>query len=139
MGILTALLVGLVIGFLIKWIFLTLVFYAAGRLVSGVNAKFTDALFVALIGSIVSEVLHFGFEYLIYVAMPSLGSLWWLPAVGSALITLIVYIPLFMHFFDTGLGGALLIGIVCVVFYIIIGVVMAFLLGFLLILLLFGP
>lgn len=139
MGILTAMLIGFAIGFLIKWIFLTLVFYAAGRIVSGVNAKFTDALLVAFIGSILSAILNIGFEYLIYVVMPTLGGYWWLPAVGSALITLIAYIPLFMHFFDTGLGGALLIGILCVIFYIIIGIVMAFLLVFLFILLLAGP
>jgi len=124
-------LIGFAISFLIKWVFLTLVFYAAGRIVSGVNAKFTDALLVAFIGALVSEILHFGFQYLIYVVMPSLSGFFWLPPVGSALITLIVYIPLFMHFFDTGLGGALLIGLLCVFFYILIGVAMFFLLLFL--------
>lgn len=137
MGILTAMLVAIAISFLIKWILLTLVFYAAGRIVSGVNAKFTDALLVALIGSIVSELLHFGFNYALSVlgiALPELFAI-----IASALITLIVYIPLFMHFFDVGFGGALLIGLLCVIFYVIIGVIMVFVLGVLILLLILGP
>jgi hypothetical protein len=137
MGVLTALLIGTAISFLIKWILLTLVFYAAGRIVSGVNAKFTDALLVALIGSIVSEILHFGFNYALTALGIGLPDL--LAVIASALITLIVYIPLFMHFFDTGVGGALLIGLLCVIFYVIIGIAMAFLLIFLFILLIAGP
>jgi hypothetical protein len=137
MGLLTLEIVLFVIGFLLRWIFLTIVFYAAGRLVSGVNAKFTDALLVALIGSIISEVLHEGFRYVLVLFGIGLPDL--IAGIASALITVIVYIPLFMHFFDTSLGGALLIGLICVIFYVLIAFLTAFLVVFLGFLILFGP
>jgi hypothetical protein len=137
MGLLTFLIVLTVISFLIKWIFLTIVFYAAGRIVSGVNAKFTDAVLVALIGSIVSEILHWAFNYVL--GLLGIGLPWLFAAVASAIITMLVYIPLFMHFFDTSLGGAILIGLLCLIFYVIIGFVTAFLVVFLAFLILVGP
>lgn len=138
MGPVTAAMVAFAIGFLIKWIFLTIVFYIAGRAVTGINTTGSDALIVAFIGALVSEVIHFGFEW--FITTYGLAALyWWLPAVGSALITFFVYIPLFMKFFDTSIGGAIAIGLICLILYIIIGIAMAFLLVFLAILLIAGP
>jgi hypothetical protein len=110
------------IAFFIKWVLLTIVFYITGRIVSGVNAKFTDALIVAFIGSLLSAILHWGFDYIFPIlGLPFAASTLELIAiVGAALITVIVYLPLFMHFFDVGFGGAVAIGILCMVFYVLI-------------------
>jgi hypothetical protein len=88
-----------VITFVISFIVATIAFFAAGRLLSGVNAKFTDALFVALLGLL----LKFGIDLAIsYVLVPGLNEIvvfsW---SVVSLLATFIVWMILVQHFFDT--------------------------------------
>ena len=88
-----------VITFVISFIVATIAFFAAGRLLSGVNAKFTDALFVALLGLL----LKFGIDWAIsYVLVPGLNEIvvfsW---SVVSLLATFIVWMILVQHFFDT--------------------------------------
>jgi hypothetical protein len=114
--------------FLVKWVLLTIVFYITGRIVSGVNAKFSDAVIVAFVGSVLSAILHWGFDFV----FPSLGlpfassTIELIAIVCSALITVIVYLPLFMHFFDVGFGGAVAIGILCLVIYVLIQIPVVF-------------
>ncbi|MFX1476482.1 MAG: hypothetical protein ACFFCO_13575 [Promethearchaeota archaeon] len=86
------------------------------------NAKFTDAVIVAFVGSLLSAILHWGFN----VGFPMLGlpfapeTIDLIALVGAALITIIVYLPLFMHFMDVGIGGAVAMGILCLIIYILI-------------------
>jgi hypothetical protein len=117
--------------FVVKWVLLTIVFYITGRIVSGVNTTFTDAVVVAFIGSLLSAILHWGFDYI----FPLLGlpfpnpTIELIAIVCSALITVIVYLPLFMHFMDVGFGGAVAIGILCLVIYVLIQIPVAFIPG----------
>ncbi len=113
---------GTIIIFFVKWVILTVVFYITGRIIAGINAKFTDAIIVAFVGSLLSAILHWAFE----VGLPMLGlpfapeTINLISLVGAALITIIVYLPLFMHFFDVGFGGAMVIGILCLIIYVLI-------------------
>lgn len=113
---------GEIIFFLVKWVILTIVFYITGRIVAGLNAKFSDAVIVAFVGSLLSAILHAGFE----IGLPMLGlpfaheTINLIALIGAALITVIVYLPLFMHFFDVGFGGAVAIGILCLIIYVLI-------------------
>lgn len=135
--ILTAELISTIISFILKSIFLSFVFFFAGRVVTGENTTYSRALLVAVIGSFISEVLHWAFRW----QLDNIGldpNLFWLANVGSALITIIVYIPFFMKFFDAGFWGALAIGMFCVILYLIIEVVIE-ILGFFLLLVLGGP
>lgn len=115
-------LMGTIIIFFVKWVILTVVFYITGRIIAGINAKFTDAIIVAFVGSLLSAILHWAFE----VGLPMLGlpfapeTINLISLVGAALITIIVYLPLFMHFFDVGFGGAMVIGILCLIIYVLI-------------------
>ncbi len=107
----------LVIGFLISWILGSLILWGAGKVVSGYNAKFTDALLISLLGALINYGVSwvfglFGFTDLIFGLI--------IPLV----IVLIVYIVLIMHFFDTGFLGALAVGILYLIFMIIIGIVL---------------
>lgn len=88
-----------VITFVISLIVATIAFFAAGRLMEGVNAKFTDAIFVALLGLL----LKFGIDWsLSFVLIPGLNEVviiaW---NVVSLLATFIVWMILVQHFFDT--------------------------------------
>ena len=88
-----------IITFVISFVVASIAFFAAGRLLSGVNAKVTDALFVALLGLL----LKFGIDWSIsYVLVPGLNEIvvftW---SVVSLLATFIVWMILVQHFFDT--------------------------------------
>ncbi len=119
-------LISLLISFFVKWVILTIVFYITGRIVSGVNAKFSDAIIVAFIGSLTSFVLHEVLGYIFDFVVPTLGLPYSIQLLDllelaiAGLITLVVYLPLFMHFFDVGFGGAVAIGILCLVIYVLI-------------------
>jgi len=106
-------LISVIINLVISVIILSPVLWLVGRwLVGKDKAKFTDAIWIVVIGTIVGTI--FGYF--------NLGLL-------GALIMLIIWLALIKHFFDCGWLKALLIAIVTVVVFIIIGIVLA-LLGF---------
>jgi hypothetical protein len=114
-----------VITFVISFIVATIAFFAAGRLLSGVNAKFTDALFVSLLGLL----LKFGIDWAIgYVLVPGLNeiivSAW---NVVSLLATFIVWMILVQHFFDTLFFRGLTIVIIGFILIFVIDFVINFL------------
>ncbi len=107
-----------IISFLIIWLLGSLILWLAGKVVSGYNAKFTDALLISLLGAIINYGVgwvfgFFGFTDFIFGFVVPL------------IIVLVVYIVLIMHFFDTGFLGALAVGILYFIFIIIIGIVLA--------------
>ncbi|MEM2882859.1 MAG: hypothetical protein QXL35_06420 [Candidatus Bathyarchaeia archaeon] len=81
--------------------------WIAGRaLVGKEKAKFTDAIFIVLIGTLINAVLSM-----------FLGGL---PGLIRFVIIVFVWLALIRHFFDTGWLRALLISIVAVVILIVI-------------------
>lgn len=106
-----------IIGFLISWILGSLILWAAGKVVSGYNAKFTDALAISLLGSIINYGVSWVFGFLGFTDII-------FGLIVPLIIVLIVYIVLIMHFFDTGFLGALAVGILYFIFMIIIGIVL---------------
>jgi len=118
-----------VITFVISLIFSTIAFFAAGRLLSGVNAKFTDAFFVALLGLL----LKLGIDLVISFALvPGLNEIvvfaW---SVVSLLATFIVWMILVQHFFDT----LFFRGLVIVAFAFVLIFIIDFILNFVFLLL----
>ncbi|MEJ5292986.1 MAG: hypothetical protein WHS82_05230 [Candidatus Methanosuratincola sp.] len=106
-------LISVIINLVISVIILSPALWLVGRwLVGKDKAKFTDAIWIVVIGTIVGTI--FGYFNLGLV---------------GALIMLIIWLALIKHFFDCGWLKALLIAIVTVVVFIIIGIVLA-LLGF---------
>jgi len=104
---LTSILVQIVAGVIIVAPILWLV----GRsMVGGAKARFTDAIWIVLLGTIINAVL----------GMFVHGAL-------GFIITLIVWILLIKHFFDAGWGKAILIGILAIVVLVIVALVLVFL------------
>ncbi len=98
---------------IVNFIVLSPVLWVAGRLLVGKDkAKFTDALWIVLLGTIIGAV----FQFL------SLG------IVGS-IIMLIVWLGLIKHFFDAGWLMSLVIAIVAVIIYIVIVAILALVFG----------
>lgn len=118
---------GIVLPFIIFWIAGSLILWIAGRIVSGPeNAKFTDALWISLLGAILDTALTWVFDNFVTPSLPTMGPI--VDLIISLLpliIVLIIYIWLIMRFFDTGVLGAFAVGILYFIFIVIIGIIMA--------------
>ena len=104
-------LMGIVIQIIVSVIIISPILWLVGRwLVGGAKAKFTDAIWIVVLGIIINAILG-TFVH---------GAL-------GFVVTLIVWIALIKHFFDAGWGKAILIGIIAIIVLIIIAFVLAFL------------
>jgi hypothetical protein len=102
---LIALLIQIVIGIIVVAPILWLV----GRaLVGGQKAKFTDAIWIVVLGTIIGAVVGFFVGSLI-----------------SAIIMFIVWLALIKHFFDCGWLKAFVIAVIAVIVFIIIIAILA--------------
>ena len=100
-------LISLVVNILVNVIVLSPVLWIAGRLLAGKDkAKFTDALWIVVLGTIIGAV----FQAFLEGILGLLGSI----------IMLIIWLALVKHFFDTGWLKALAIAIIAIIIYIII-------------------
>jgi hypothetical protein len=104
-------LLNLVIHVVVNAILLTGVLWISGRLLAGKDkAKFTDALWIAVLGTVIADVLG------IFIV-----------GIIATLIVLVVWIALIKHFFDCGWLKAIAIGIIAILFLIVIAVILALL------------
>ena len=102
-------LVALAIGIIIRIVVLSPVLWIAGRaLAGGAKAKFTDAIWIVVLGTIVGAVFEALFAGV-------LGLI-------SSIVVFIIWLALVKHFFDTGWLKALAIVILVVIICIIIAV-----------------
>ena len=102
-------LINLVIHLIVNAIILTGVLWISGRLLAGKDkAKFTDALMIAVLGTVIADIL--GIFIMGFIA---------------ALIVLFVWIALIKHFFDCGWLKAIAIGIIAILMLIVIAVILA--------------
>ncbi len=103
---LTALVVQIIVGIIV----VAPVLWLAGRaLVGEQKAKFTDAIWIVVLGTVVGAIVG-----------AFVGSLL------AAIVMLIVWLALIKHFFDCGWLKALAIAIVAVVIFIILAAILAF-------------
>ena len=104
-------LIALVVNLIVNVIILSPVLWIAGRLLAGEDkAKFTDALWIVVLGTIIGAV----FQAFLEGILGLLGSI----------IMLIIWLALVKHFFDTGWLKALAIAIVAIIIYIIIAAIL---------------
>jgi hypothetical protein len=102
-------LVGILVQIVVATVILAPVLWIAGRLIAGKDkAKFTDALWIVLLGTVIGAVV---------------GAL-----VGNLVATIVMFViwlALIKHFFDCGWLKALLIAIVAVVIFAVIIAILA--------------
>jgi hypothetical protein len=104
-------LMGTILQIIVSVIIISPILWLVGRsMVGGAKAKFTDAIWIVVLGIIINVILG-TFVH---------------GAIGF-IVTLIVWIALIKHFFDAGWGKAILIGIIAIIVLIIIAFVLAFL------------
>jgi hypothetical protein len=107
-------LVGLAVQIVISTVVLAPVLWIAGRMLAGKDkAKFTDAIWIALLGTVIGAVV---------------GAFGW--GLIGAIIMFVVWLYLIKHFFDCGWLKAFLIAVVAVIVFVVI----MFILGVILVL-----
>ena len=102
---------GTIIQVIVGVIILAPVLWLVGRAMVGKEkAKFTDAIWIVVLGIVINAVL----------GALNLGLL-------GLIVTLVVWIALIKHFFDAGWGKAILIGIVAIIVLVVIAFVLVLL------------
>ncbi|MFX1563434.1 MAG: hypothetical protein ACFFDP_09020 [Promethearchaeota archaeon] len=127
--IITASLLTDIASFLVEVIVGTFAFYGAGRMIAGIEAKYTDAFYIAFIGLLLQLGIDSGIDYCIsyFFAGVTLNQavllVWRLVAL---LATFIAWMILVQHFFDCLFTKGLFI--IAIAFVVI--VVLDYILGF---------
>ncbi len=120
MADITTILIQLVIQIIVNLIFVSPFLWIAGRLLAGKhNAKFTDALWIVLLGTIIFFFISY------FLAGTALG---FFGTILAFIVELIVWLALVKHFFDCGWLKALAISIIAVVIAFIVLFIIALIL-----------
>ncbi len=102
-------LIGLIVGIVVNIIVLAPSLWISGRILVGAQkAKFTDALWIVVLGTFISSIFSYFFEGII-----------------ASLILLVIILALVKHFFDCGWLKALAIGIIAAIVFIVIAAILA--------------
>jgi hypothetical protein len=105
--------VNLIIQIIVNIVILAPVLWIAGRLFAGKDkAKFTDALWIVILGTVVGGFFQYLFSGII-----------------ASIIVLFIWLALVKHFFDTGWIKAFIIAIVAIVIWIVIAVIIGIIVG----------
>ena len=112
---LTEPLVGQLLNFVIGLTILTIVFYIAGRVVVGEKrALFSDALVISLLGTIVANMVS------LFMPRASLIGL---------ILSLVIWLLLIRHYYETGWLGALAVTIMAVIIYVAVWFILSLILA----------
>jgi hypothetical protein len=112
---LDAALINLIVTIIVNIIFISPILWISGRLLVGkAKAKFTDALWIVVLGTVASSVFGYFFQGLGIIA---------------SLILFVIVLGLVKHFFDCGWLKALAIAIVAAVIYMVIAFILFLLVG----------
>ena len=104
-------LINLLIHVVVNIILLSPVLWISGRLLAGKDkARFIDALWIAILGTVIADLLGIFVVGLI-----------------AALIVLVIWVALIKHFFDCGWLKALAIGIVAIIMLAVIAIILGLL------------
>ena len=105
--------INLIIQVIVNIIILAPVLWISGRLLAGKDkAKFTDALWIVVLGTVIGGVLQYLFSGII-----------------AAIIVLFIWLALVKHFFDTGWLRAFVIALVAILIWIVIAVIIGLIVG----------
>jgi hypothetical protein len=110
---LDAAIVNMIVQIIVNIVILAPVLWISGRFFAGKDkAKFTDALWIVVLGTVIGSVFQYLFDGII-----------------ASLIVLFIWLALVKHFFDTGWVKALIIAIVAIVIWIVIAFIIGLIIG----------
>jgi len=98
----------LVIHVILRVVIIVPFLWLAGRTLAGKDkAKLSDAVWIAVLGTVIGSLIHFAFS-----------------GIAASLIVLVMWLALIKHFFDCGWIKAFLIALVAAVIFIIVSEVL---------------
>jgi len=101
--------VGLLVQIVVAAVIMAPVLWIAGRLLAGKDkAKFTDAIWIAVLGTVIGAVL---------------GAL--VGGLIAAVVMFIIWLALIKHFFDCGWIKAFIIAVVAVIIFVVLVAILA--------------
>jgi hypothetical protein len=101
--------VALLISIVINTIIISPMLWLAGRaLVGKEKAKFTDAIWIALLGTVIGAIVGY-----------------FIGGIIAAIIMFVIWLALIKHFFDCGWLMALVIAIIAVIIFVVISFILA--------------
>ncbi len=116
---LATMLVQLVVQIVINLIFVAPALWIAGRLLAGkAKAKFTDALWIVVLGT----VIFYFFNFFLADVLTGWGF------IIALIVELIIWLALVKHFFDCGWLRALAISIIAIIVFVVIMFIIALIL-----------
>ena len=99
--------------FVMNLIIMTIIFYVAGVIVVGKRrALFSDAFVISLLGTVVGNICLLFF-----------------PPIIGLFLSLIVWLLLIRHYYETGWLGALAVAILAVIIFVVVLIVLGLVLG----------
>jgi len=105
--------INLIIQIIVNIIILAPVLWMSGRLLADKSkAKFTDALWIVILGTLIGSVFQYLFDGII-----------------ASIIVLFIWLALVKHFFDTGWVKAFIIAVVAIVIWIVIAFIIGLIVG----------
>jgi hypothetical protein len=105
--------VHLIIQIVVNIVIIAPALWISGRLFVGKDkAKFTDALWIVILGTVIGGFFSYLFSGII-----------------ATIIVLFIWLALVKHFFDTGWIKALVIAVVAIIIWIVIAIILGVLLG----------
>jgi hypothetical protein len=101
-------LINLIVTIIVNIIFISPILWISGRLLVGkAKAKFTDALWIVVLGTVISSIFGYFFQGII-----------------ASLILFVIILGLVKHFFDCGWLKALAIAIIAAIIYVVIATIL---------------
>ena len=101
-------LINLIVSIIINIVFISPILWISGRLLVGnAKAKFTDALWIVVLGTVISSIFGYFFQGII-----------------ASLILFVIILGLVKHFFNCGWLKALAIAIIAAIIYILIATIL---------------
>jgi hypothetical protein len=106
-------LINLIVQIIVNIVILAPVLWISGRLLADKDkAKFTDALWIVILGTVIGGLFQYLFDGII-----------------ASIIVLFIWLALVKHFFDTGWIKALIIAIVAIIIWIVIAFIIGLIIG----------
>jgi hypothetical protein len=116
-GITLAVLFFIIIGLVILWIIVSIPVYIAGKIVTAGKSTFGEAMLATLFGPIVYAIVLVIVDFLLGAIIGSGAYIW------AFILALIAWIGVYKSTFKTGWLGAIAIGILAAIIFLILGMI----------------
>jgi hypothetical protein len=114
----------IIIGLIILWVIVSIPAYVAGKIVTAGRSTFGEAMLATLLGPIVYAIVLVGTSFFLGAIIGNGAAI-----ILALILALLAWIAVYKSMFRTGWLGAIAIGILAAIIFIIISIILTALLG----------